>query len=204
MNMRFEEFLGVPMLPVPNIGWDEIEAELGLVLPADYKAWGDRYRTIRIAEYLIIENLRSLFGQGTAGNLRDRVASPFGYIRDAVRRDASAPLRTTTGLFPYQAQVLNFYPESSGLLYVGLGDNNEVVGLLPPGGDRNDWKIVVTDAREWWIYDGKFEDFLKAIVTGGIECDLFPWLSEQPVVLEELVSYESTEGGVIPRWRRMS
>ncbi|MEV0649942.1 hypothetical protein AB0I28_32265 [Phytomonospora sp. NPDC050363] len=197
----FAVALGEPSLPVSDVGWDEIEGALGMRLPAGYKAWADRYRSLRFAEYLEITNLRCVLEleslEGLSAWFGDSTVSQTLAYQSGERLHA-----VKGGYFPYRAGEIRAYPEDGGLLQVGLGDNNEIFCLLPPPSPAEGWRVLATDFRVWWLYDGPFEDFLIALVNGHLDCSLLPDFSAEPVTVEERESYTVlSTGGYFTNWR---
>ncbi|MEV0648262.1 hypothetical protein AB0I28_23650 [Phytomonospora sp. NPDC050363] len=196
----FAAMLGEPSLPVAGVSWDEIEGALGVTLPDEYKAWADRYRSLRIGEYLQIDNVRDfveLLGlDGLSARLGDKALAHVLTLRSSARL-----YDVTGGDFRYRADEIGVYPAEGGLLRIGLGDDNQKVYLLPPASAAGDWRVVATDCREWWLYGGGFDRFLFELATGTLECGLLPDLSATPVTIEERESfYVYPSGSFFTNW----
>lgn len=148
-----------PSVPVYSSGqWDSVEAQLGTVLPSDYK------------------NLVSSYGDGIFDEFL-WIYTPFTPHREANLIHASKVDREVlmeTRNFPGHEQVAVF-PEPNGLLACGGTGNGDrlfwkTVGL------PDVWTIVVRDSRapEAWEHHGNLISFLQLLLSRKKRCPIFP------------------------------
>jgi uncharacterized protein (TIGR02996 family) len=124
---ELRSLLPPPKRPFANTGnWDEVEKELGLVLPADYKAYIMAY------------------GGGGFGCID--IPSPFGIRRD-VRRWWESWAAIYRDISQYVEVPYPVFPEPGGLLCFGtLGDVDNLNWLTV--GDPDRWPFVYYDREE--------------------------------------------------------
>ncbi|RKE05121.1 SMI1/KNR4 family protein [Streptomyces sp. TLI_171] len=140
---RLRQRLGEPEqwgAAVPD-AWSASEAFLGLVLPADYKAFLDLYGPGSIDGYVQLD--RPVDGsEEEAERLWDHGWSKAG------ERDPE--------LDPWP-----FHPEEGGLIAWGCDEQGNWYFFLAAEPDPDDWRIIVRgEAGEWFETAGTFTDFL--------------------------------------------
>ncbi|WP_160169777.1 SMI1/KNR4 family protein [Amycolatopsis rifamycinica] len=144
--------LGHPDVDPLPVDWAAVERQLGVGLPADYKAFADAYPALFINEYL-------------------RVCHPScsdaqrNLLLDAQVRTRS--LRELTAEFP-EMHVYPVYPAPGGLLCWGNNTSREQCYWLTEG-HPDDWRVVIGEQEDYcWLFDGNFCDFLLASCRGEL------------------------------------
>jgi len=142
--------------------WAPVEAQLGLTLPADYKAYIQRYGTGCFGDFLwpfnpISKNKNlNLFDQ-----IRIRLKEA---VEDAARVGAAS-------LYP----PFNHYPQPGGLLPWGCTDNGDTLFWLTSL-ESGSWPIVIYECRapEYDRFDGDMTEFIADVMFGRYHCPIFP------------------------------
>jgi hypothetical protein len=131
-----------PDAPAPPVDWDAAHAELGVELPADYRALVERY------------------GAGAIAGLRLLVPGHPNRHVDLLRQ--VEPQRWALRQLIEQGIEQPYEPDA--LLPWGIDEGGNVVWWLTEGS----WPVVANEARgeEWQRYDGGVVAFLAAIVAG--------------------------------------
>ncbi|MGW4520005.1 SMI1/KNR4 family protein [Amycolatopsis sp. NPDC004378] len=146
------KILGSPdVKPIP-VEWNEVEKELGLRLPSDYKALADVVPAMFINEYLRVCH----------PSCSDR---DLNLLLDAQVRTSS--LRSLAAEFPGN-YVYPVYPDAGGLLCWGNNTSQEQCYWLTEG-DPDEWRVVVGDEEDYcWLFDGNFSEFLLRSCRGEL------------------------------------
>lgn len=154
---RLKELLPVPENPRGGSGdWLEVESILGASLPEDYKQFIECYGSVYISEFLGVMNP---FSENEFVNLL-RQQEPHRDAHDALRKGGEK--------IPY-----DFFPVPGGLIIVGLTDNGDMIFWKTGPGK---WTIVANEARgpDWFSFDGGIVEFLEGLLSGDVDCTLFP------------------------------
>ncbi len=169
--MDIEEMLdrlGVVIGPPPADGvtpvpWELAPAAIGFQLPADYRAFADRYGAVSISDELHIftptetPSPHAAVLSGFEGFLYD-TTEPYGYCawlaecyRDGDYRECPYPL----------------FPAEGGLLKWGHNYNSDHFFWLMRGPDPDRWPVAARfhSMWEWDVFEGGFLKFLLAAVT---------------------------------------
>ena len=146
------ELLGAGTAGTPAT-WDEVEARLGKRLPADYKAFIDRYGTGSIGDFLWV--------------LTPATENPFlnFFEKGNVMLDGYRQLRASWPReYPHTA-----YPEEGGLLPWAVSDNGDELYWLTEG-DPDQWPtVIVSRGVPHEEYRMPMGDFLAGLITRRIE-----------------------------------
>lgn len=147
-------------LEVPEVPeWIKIERQVGTELPADYKAFIERYGTGSIADFIWIDNPWS--------------KNKFLCLTERLRSLSGPMLEELLRLFPEELPF-RVFPESNGLLPFGGTDNGEILAWETRG-NNSDWNVLVMDTREprYFRHPGNLASFLEQLLTGRIRCPIF-------------------------------
>jgi hypothetical protein len=148
-----------PQEATANYDWTNVEGELGTQLPIDYKEFINEYGTGKIDDFLVILNP---FSQNKFVNLIERG-----------RRELSAWLDLKQRFPQYYTDVL--FPSPGGLFpFAGTDNGNSI--FWRTNGVPEAWTVTIFDPRgpEHFDYNGGMADFLSAVLTQSIQCDVFP------------------------------
>ncbi|MFF0413431.1 hypothetical protein ACFYUY_23715 [Kitasatospora sp. NPDC004745] len=164
MLERLGAVIGPPpaggVTPVP---WELAPAAIGFQLPADYRAFADRYGSVSISDELHIftptevPSPHAAMPSGFEGFLYD-TTEPYGYCawlaecyRDGDYRECPYPL----------------FPTEGGLLKWGNNSNSDHFFWLMRGPDPDQWPVAAKfhSMREWDLFEGGFLEFLLAAAT---------------------------------------
>jgi hypothetical protein len=150
---------GEPVEGGHRIKWGEIEAELGLQLPNDYKEYIREFGTGSIGGFLWIFNPVS---ENDNLNLLKQTTAQLPGLRSLRDRDPE--------YIPYA-----LYPEEAGLLPWGLTDNGDLM-LWRMAGPSDEWSVVIKESRGPDIeeFPCGMTEFLRGLVTGDIESEIIP------------------------------
>ena len=143
-----------------NVPWDEVERQLGLRLPQDYK------------------DLIATYGEGTYGDFIHiyQPQSPYPTLDLVQRRDMDlGALRQAQEDVPEDVPFsLSDPPE---LLPAGLTDNGDVIyWRIYDTDDPDAWGIAVNESRgpDWHTYPDGLTRFLADTLSGRIRVSVFP------------------------------
>lgn len=138
--------------------WPSTEAELGIVLPPDYKEYINTFGTGEIGRFLTPFNP---FSANTFVNLGDQIQRQLEVYREIREMED----------FPYP-----LHPEPGGLLPWATTRNGDVLSWLTDG-EPDRWSIVISQARsdEYEHHDEDMTGFLAKLITGEIVSGLFPY-----------------------------
>jgi hypothetical protein len=133
--------------------WDEVEHDLGLRLPTDYKGLVDRYGDYEFGVFLRLLDPRTL-----APTAREIL-------------DDEIPLRTE---WPHQYPYL-FHPEPGGLLGWATSRNGDWLCWLTDG-DSGAWPVILWQRRPMWHHrhEVRATGFLHGWLTGRITTLVLP------------------------------
>jgi hypothetical protein len=170
VDVQIEEMLdqlgvviGPPLEGVVRVPWELGAEETGFQLPADYRAFADRYGSVSISNELHIYTPSAVPGPdvrqplGFAGFLYN-TTEPYGYCawlaecyRDGDYDECPHPL----------------FPAEGGLLKWGNNSNSDHFFWLMRGPDPERWPVAAKfhSMREWDLFEGGFLEFLLAAVT---------------------------------------
>ena len=161
--MAIEDLMDImppPEVPIDSHGgsWASVESAIGTVLPADYKAFIEKYGSGRINSFIWIFNP---FSNHPQINLVNQVSVQLNVLKELVQDFGEE--------CPYA-----LFPENGGLLPVGITDNGDVIHWLTKGKPA-DWKIVVNEGRgpKYEEFDSDLTTFLRKILMREIRCSIF-------------------------------
>ncbi|WP_145786565.1 SMI1/KNR4 family protein [Kitasatospora atroaurantiaca] len=147
-------------LPGPKtVNWRVLEAELGAVLPADYKLLCELYPPFVLSDFLgfggPMPGLEDIWVRGTREDL-----------------ETIAEWCEEAGL----AVPLHPYPTPGGLLpWAGSTQGDFFLWTTSPAGPQ-EWTVTVASrSSAWWHYTGGAVQFLADLVSGALE----PWALPQ-------------------------
>ena len=152
--------------------WKVVEEQLGTGLPEDYKGFLEAFGIGTINSFLV-------------------VLAPQSSIQhvDLLKRGRSE-------LEAYKASKMespkyyhdDVYPTPGGILPFAVTDNGEVLYWRTVGGPEQ-WTVTIYESRgpEKFDFNGNMTEFLAAILTGEIECDVLPrGFSKSPPAFEPI------------------
>jgi hypothetical protein len=132
--------------------WEEIEENLGVLLPREYKVLSERYPSGWFRRFVRLSPpSRSL-------NRSQRLLDDFEVSQMEMLRVWHADGQIK---FPYP-----LYPVSGGLLLWGSLRGGGYAFWLTGAEDPNDWTVVIASQRcgHWEHFDGNVSDFLAEVV----------------------------------------
>jgi len=137
--------------------WAPVEAEIGLVLPTDYKDYVKLYGAGRFLEFL--------------GLYIPRAENPNMRLERMVR----VVCEGLTSLSPLEEPPYPYWPTPGGLLPFGATDNGDELFWLTRGA-AEDWKVVIMDRAfgRFETFDCGVAEFLAGLIRGEIEPEGFP------------------------------
>lgn len=156
MNSSLTEIMELLSPPAKPQGldrsWEEVEKELGCVLPADYKEFIDHYGSGQICEWIDVWNFRdkSLFD----APLKEIICGPEGIIEYAKKTTI-----LTAGSWPS-------FPEPGGLLpFCSAFEINNLNWRTAGPADEWDCVYLFWDGNELIYLEGdSFSDFLLKVL----------------------------------------
>lgn len=139
--------------------WKEAEKELGSKFPADYKEFISTYGTGGVCGFLWVY---SPFSENENLNF---------FIRSKEENDAYFISKQE---FPDDFPR-SLFPEEGGLLPWGVTDNGDVLNWITSN-NPEEWSVLVYDGGtgESYEYKNSFTEFIFEILSGNINCNLFP------------------------------
>jgi hypothetical protein len=149
--------LPAPENPKSNAGdWEQIEENLNVNLPSEYKEFIEHYGAAYISKFL---SIISPFHQKPGVDLIGK---------QDICRETYRILGESGEYIPY-----NFFPNEGGLLIVAQTDNGDMV-FWNTGAAK--WGIVVNESRgpDYFSFDGGIVEFITGLLTGEIDCYIFP------------------------------
>jgi hypothetical protein len=149
-----------PIEPAVPEDLDATERELGLRLPADFRAFVQLFGSGSIGEFLHIRNPSS--------------ANPYIRLVDAHRAQTAVlhELRDSGEDLPYA-----IHPEPGGLILWAESSNGDCCyWVADPPADPDAWPIAVNEARApyWFGHPGPMTAFTADLVAERIEIPIFP------------------------------
>ncbi|MFD0555661.1 hypothetical protein FB566_0870 [Stackebrandtia endophytica] len=182
---EFMALVGEPETAPPVADWAAIEAELGLTFPEDYREWARHYTTLELHGFMRIDN----FATDPLLKLRTAAIETFDGMRELTAKRGRSDVTDRFGLVGRYMPALPYYPEPGGLLTWGFTNNGDwCMWLTDP--DPAKWTIVISDAVEFWQFDGGFLDFLVGICNGSLRCSVLPENFPKRPAIKELKGYE--------------
>jgi len=137
-------------------GWKQLQLDMNIVLPTDYKEYIKIYGTSCIDDFLWVLNP---FCMNENINFIQKGESII---------DAYKTLRKShPNIFRY-----NIFPEKNGLLPWGFTDNGQEL-YWKTGSAPDEWSVVVCE-YDCYEYKMCMTEFLYKILSGEIICDKFP------------------------------
>jgi hypothetical protein len=129
--------------------WAELERELGIALPADFREIMDAYGSIQVNGQLYLEHPASCF----LHNLRETIREDLEFWREEDMAEfLPSPARTAPG----------------ELLPVASAMTGEWVFLRVPDEPSSPWRVVVQelDSPAWTLHEMAFSEWLLAYLRG--------------------------------------
>ncbi|MFF2079271.1 hypothetical protein ACFVXG_31520 [Kitasatospora sp. NPDC058162] len=160
---RLGAVIGPPLEGVVPVPWELGPEEIGFQLPADYRAFVDRYGMVSISDELHV------FAPSAAPS--PKVGQPPGF---------EGFVYFTTDPYGYTAMLAQAYedgdydecpyplfPAEGGLLKWGNNYNSDQFFWLMRGPDPARWPVAAKfdSMLEWDLFEGGFLEFLLAAVT---------------------------------------
>ena len=147
---EIQDFLGEPRFnwsdPVP---WIELEQELGVEFPADFREIVDAYGSISINGQLYLKH-------------------PAGHLPHSLGKDIRLDLE-----FWREEDMAEFLPSPAGagpgeLMPVATARTGEMVFLRVPDEPSAPWRVLVQemDSPAWTLYEMTFSEWLLAYLRG--------------------------------------
>ncbi len=139
--------------------WSQVEEQLELRLPDDYKSYIRTYGTGCIGEFVWPLNPFSRNPNLNFLRAADEILSAMRSLRDGGYEDIPFPL----------------YPERGGLLPWGFTDNGDNLYWVTRG-DSNEWPVVLNASRQpaYEYYDCSMTEFLAKVLQGELESHIMP------------------------------
>ncbi len=137
-----------------SVSWADVEEDLGVELPPDYKDVVGAYGLGAFGDFIHIFHPRS----------------PLPAI-DLIRM-AGVAKETFAALIEIGVHIP--FP-SRDLTYVGVTDNgNEIYALRVES--LQCWEIVVNEPgwRQWFLFNGTLNEFLGGVLSGQVDVPVFP------------------------------
>lgn len=138
-----------------SVDWDEVEREIGLSLPSDYKALFPYEGRIFLGDLINIISPALLKEEGE------------WYLDDAKTLREEDP---ETAPYP-------LFPEPRGVFPWAVSTNNDVLWWRTLG-EPDEWTVIAQarDSRpeDWWPYELSATEFLAKLMTREIQCPVFP------------------------------
>lgn len=149
--------------------WRQVEGELNLRLPNDYKGLVADYGAGYFDDFLLI--LQPYEANSNIDLLTQRSAR-LNALRSLGEQGESVPF--------------NVEPRKEQLLPWGATDNGDVCyWVTQPDKDPEEWTIAVNEARgpQWEQFNGSVTEFLAAVFSRMLKVSIFPsgFPSEEPL-----------------------
>ncbi|MCC9312220.1 hypothetical protein LN042_35045 [Kitasatospora sp. RB6PN24] len=148
------------VVPVP---WEFGPGVLGFQLPADYRAFADRYGTVSISDELHIYTPSTELGPYVGGPVGFEgflyfTTEPYGYCAMLAQAHQDGD---------YDECPYPLFPTEGGLLKWGNNYNSDHFFWLMRGPDPDRWPVAAKfdSMLEWDLFEGGFLEFLLAAVT---------------------------------------
>ena len=162
----------VPPPPLPREGgtkelWKQVESELGLVFPVDFRNLLDAYGTGIFDDFLWLNNP---FAKNMNLNFGYFLNSQMVVLKELLDNGESIPFR--------------LFPDPEGIVPWGTTENGDVL-YWHTAELQNDWAVVVNESRgdSWESFMMPTTEFLLGIMTKKIRATIFPddFPSEDPI-----------------------
>jgi len=137
---------------VRPIDWEALHTALGVVLPADYRAFADRYPALSIDDVMILRvpepGAESAYVSGVF-SINEEME---GLAEDDMTEDYT------------------FHPAEGGLICWGATDQGDYFFWRRNGPDPDRWPAVVFSSHVyWWEHEGGFLALLAGLIDGSVE-----------------------------------
>lgn len=144
-----------PKAPISAFGgpWEPVEAEIGTMLPQDYKDLSRLYGHGKFLQFLVVHS--------------PICRSPYGRLAPTIRSERE--------FFGDNELPYRLWPEAGGLLLCGGTDFMDHLYWLPRG-PPDKWRMVQWGRgfQEFEAFDCDLTDFIAGLVTGEIQPKDFP------------------------------
>ncbi|GGV39007.1 hypothetical protein GCM10010495_65390 [Kitasatospora herbaricolor] len=169
---RIEEIFGDPVRAVVPPPWNRSAAEAGIVLPRDYRAFVDRYGSVRICNDLLVWTPMVQF-------------DPQGFTRFVretrfAEEDVLLAYEDREEEIPFEVRAV---PE--GLLAWANNTKGDYCFWHMIGMDPDAWPVVVwiQDDLRWDVVDATTTDFLADVITGAYDLagDILTRIKDAPL-----------------------
>jgi hypothetical protein len=169
---RLEEVLGEPERVVVPPPWDRSAAETGIVLPQDYRAFVDRYGSVRIYDDLLVWSPSIQF-------------DPHGFEK-FVRASRFAEEDILLAYEDKEEEIpFEVHPAPGGLLGWANNSKGDYCFWHMVGEDPEAWPVVVwiQDDLKWDVVDATTTEFLADVITGsyGLANDILTRIQGAPL-----------------------
>ena len=139
--------------------WEEIEREMGVQLPYDYKNFIDKYGTVNINEFIW-------------------VLTPFDkdeYVNLIKRGQEISKAYIESSLNNPEYFKHEVFPIKGGILPWAYTENGDEIYWLTVG-KSDEWSIVVYESRSSDYYEYKIGmvEFIYGLISGKLICPAFP------------------------------
>jgi hypothetical protein len=165
---ELERLIGPPTQAAPPVDWGNVERVTGLVFPADYREYCQKYSALLIDDFISISHPSAKREAVNLIRAADRYLAAMRELREGNESDVPYPI----------------YPELNGIFPWGVTDNGDWL-FWQTADNPNDWIVVATDRGDWYEYRGTFTSFLVALLGGRLGWEMFT-----DVFGEELHVYE--------------
>ncbi|WP_371484233.1 SMI1/KNR4 family protein [Kitasatospora sp. NBC_00315] len=153
---RIQDILGEPERAVAPPPWDRCAAETGVVLPQDYRAFVDRYGSVRICNDLLVWVPSAQF-------------DPHGFEK-FVRANRFAEEDILLAYEDREEEIpFEIHPAPGGLLAWANNTKGDYCFWHTVGTDPDAWPVVVwiQDDLRWDVVDVTATELLADVVTGS-------------------------------------
>lgn len=161
-----EGLIGIPTKPAPDNDWQSIEADLGLILPADYKELMERYPNLELGAPLgpYIPN-PGCYPESSMRDLVLGMLDELGPLEDEDLRVVDDDKNVI------EVCYFMHYPDPNGLIPWGSTENGQIF-LWEAAGEANEWRVCISDGTFFWRHDKGLIDYLVQSIMGNIRCPL--------------------------------
>lgn len=140
--------------------WAEVERELGVALPADYRAFAERYGSGEFGGFVwTLSPCTSNRNLDLVGTVKAQGRS-YATLHD--HHPANFPLPP--------------FPAPGSFMPWAVTDNGDYLGWILSEGAPDEWKVAVLDDEEGspQVFDLSFGPFIAGLVAGHVQPDAFP------------------------------
>ena len=157
---EFQTIVGPPETEIPGVNWSEIQKNLGMSFPLDYRAWAAAYPSLEIDEFLWVRHPSEFY---------ERVGQS-GIVREFRGLNRVYPIENARH-FDGDGEVIDgdpsrvFFPSEGGYLPWGTTDNGDLM-MWNCMGAPEQWNVVVVDGQGifWQEFDCGFLEFLVKLL----------------------------------------